>query len=464
MNKSAIFPFKIQDPPVIVVFGITGDLSRRKLLPALYHLMRHGVLPADTIIVGVSRKSLTSEDLLEEVELCVLEKDKVCDPDGLKKVKTALQSFQLNPDNPEDFEKLKAFLDNLDGQTKRHRLIYMSTPSDAYSVIVEKLGAHHINDSRTKLLLEKPFGHDIDSATELIQTVNKGFKEDQIYRIDHYLAKETAQNLLAFRMHNPIFQSLWDAQHIHQVNIRAFEEIGIEGRADFYEKTGALRDLVQSHLLQLLCITLMDTPEILDSQHIHKNKQEFLKNIEPADPSKAVRGQYNSYKDEINNPGSFIETYAKIELKHKSSKWKNTKIVLETGKGLSQKNTEIVIEFKTPHEEIRNKLIFKLQPSEGIHLDLAIKEPGFETLMKHAELYFEYKNSFGEQMNVDAYERVLVDALRNDQSLFASDEEVLETWKILDPVLKQWQKNNQGLVIYKKGMGAENIIEGDKIS
>jgi len=463
MNKPAGFPFKIQEPPVIVVFGITGDLSRRKLLPALYHLIRHDVLPAETVIVGVSRKSLTIEDLLEKVELCVLEKDKVCDPDGLKKVKKSLQSFQLHPDKPEDFEKLKTFLDNLDTRTKRHRLIYMSTPSDAYSVIVEKLGAHQINDSRTKLLLEKPFGHDIDSATELIKTVDKGFKEDQIYRIDHYLAKETAQNLLAFRMHNPIFQSLWDSQHIHQVNIRAFEEIGIEGRADFYEKTGALRDLIQSHLLQLLCITLMETPELLDSQHIHKLKQDFLKNLTPADPAKAVRGQYDSYKDEVNSPDSFVETYAKIELKHHSARWQNTKIVLETGKGLSEKNTEVVIEFKTPHEEIRNKLIFKLQPTEGIHLDLAIKEPGFETLMKHAELFFEYKNSFGQQMNVDAYERVLVDALRNDQSLFASDEEVLETWKILDPVLKQWQTNSHGLIIYKKGDEAKNIKNG-KIS
>lgn len=463
MAKSEAFPFKIQDAPVIVVFGITGDLSRRKLLPALYHLMRHEVLPEDTVIVGVSRKKLTVEDLLEKVELCVLEKDKVCDPVGLKKVRAALQSFQLNPSEPSDFESLKKFLDQLDTDSKRHRLLYMSTPSDAYSLIVQKLGEHGINDSRTKLLLEKPFGNDKSSALELINLIKNGFKEDQIYRIDHYLAKETAQNLLAFRMHNPIFQSLWDDQHIHQVNIKAFETIGIEGRADFYEKTGALRDLIQSHLLQLLCITLMDTPEELDSKSIHHQKQKFLKNVEQASPDRATRAQYDSYKDEVNNPNSFVETYAKIELSHTSKRWKDTKIVLETGKGLSEKITEIIVEFDTPHEEIRNKLIFQLQPNEGIHLDLAIKEPGFETLMKHAELYFEYKNSFNKTMSVDAYERVLVDALRNDQSLFASDEEVLETWQILDPIIKEWGSGDKGLLNYKKGEKAENITESDII-
>lgn len=463
MNKKS-FPFLVEDSPVIVVFGITGDLSRRKLLPALYHLLRHNVLPKDTVIVGISRKHLTVDELLDRVELCVLEKDNVCDPAGLKKVRDSLKSFQLHPDKAEDFESLKILLDSLDEKQKRHRLIYMSTPSDAYSIIVEKLGEHKINDERTKLLLEKPFGHDISSAKKLIETINKGFKEDQIYRIDHYLAKETAQNLLSFRMHNPIFQSLWDSEHIHQVTIKAFEKIGIEGRADFYEKTGALRDLIQSHLLQLLCITLMDTPDVLDSNHIHKSKQKFLKDLEPANPETALRAQYDSYKDEVNNPESHVETYAKIELHHKSERWRNTKIVLETGKGLEEKITEIIIEFDTPHEKIRNKLIFQLQPNEGIQLDLAVKEPGFEMLMEHAELYFEYKNSFKNEISVDAYERVLVDALRNDQSLFASDEEVLETWQILDPVLTKWQNSGDGLLTYKKGDKSGNIYKGDTIS
>ena len=457
MSKQAQVLFKIEQAPVIVVFGITGDLSRRKLLPALYHLMRHDVLPKDTVILGISRKKLTVDDLLEKVELCVLEKDKICDPEGLSKVKNALQSFQLNPNNPEDFENLKKLLDSFDKDHQKHRLIYMSTPSDAYSLIVKRLGVHQINDHRTKLLLEKPFGHDLASAKDLIKTIEQGFKEEQIYRIDHYLAKETAQNLLAFRMHNPIFQSLWDSQHIHQISIKAFEEIGIEGRADFYEKTGALRDLIQSHLLQLLCITLMDTPEKLDSQNIHKAKQDFLEKLQPADPNKAVRAQYDSYKKEVNNPDSFVETYAKVELHHSSERWQNTKITLETGKGLKEKITEIIIEFDTPHEKMRNKLIFQLQPNEGIHLDLAIKEPGFETLMEHAELYFEYQDSFKNKISVDAYERVLVDALQNDQSLFASDQEVLETWKILEPVLKKWQINEDGLIVYKKGSSPNEI-------
>jgi len=454
---------KIIEPPVIVVFGVTGDLSKRKLLPALYHLLRHSVLPASTTIVGVSRRPLAVEKLLEKVELCVLEKDKVCDPDGLKKTQDALQTFQLQPDSDDDFIQLKTFLDRLDGKSKRNRLFYMSTPSDAYSAIVKKLGEHGLNDSRTKLLLEKPFGHDLDSAKKLIKVVHAGFKENQIYRIDHYLAKETAQNLLAFRMHNPIFQSLWDDEHISQVTIRAYEEIGIEKRANFYERTGALRDLIQSHLIQLLCITLMDTPEELNTEDIHKQKQDFLKNLKPASPNQALRGQYRSYKSEVKNTKSFVETFAEIQLSHSSKKWNNTKLVLSTGKGLQEKITEIVIEFNTDHETIRNKLIFQIQPEEGIHLELAIKEPGFETLMKNAELYLEYQNSFKKLYNIDAYERVLFDALRNDQSLFASDSEVLSSWKIIEPVLDKWQASGRGLKIYNKGASPNSIISG-KIS
>ena len=461
MNKS---DFKITEAPVIVVFGITGDLSKRKLLPALYHLLSKDVLPEDTKIIGVSRKNLTTQELLDTVELCVLEKDNVCDPVGLKKVQAAIQTFQLDPDVGEDFDKLKILLDQIDGSKKRSRLIYMSTPSDAYSKIVQQLGEHHFNDSRTKLLLEKPFGHNLESAKDLIKIIKGHYSEEQIYRIDHYLAKETAQNLLAFRMHNSIFQSIWDSEHIHKVTIRAYESIGIQGRADFYEKTGALRDLIQSHLLQLLCITLMDTPQSMNSKSIHESKQSFLKNVEVAEPSKAIRAQYDSYKKEVNNPTSHVETFASVKITHDSKRWKNTEILLETGKGLDKKITEIIIEFVTPHEEIRNKLTFQIQPDEGIHLDLAIKEPGFETLMKHAELYFQYKDSFGEKNNVDAYERVLMDALRNDQSLFASDQEVLETWQILDPVISAWSKNDKGLIIYKKGASDSEIIESDTIS
>jgi glucose-6-phosphate 1-dehydrogenase len=310
--------YKIDNPPIIVVFGITGDLSKRKLLPALYHLLRHNILPSNTKIIGVSRKSITVDELLNTVELCVLEKDKVCDPIGLQKTRDALETFQLDPTSDSDFKKLKLFLDKFDRNKKRERLLYMSTPADAYSIIVEKLGINRLNDSRTKILLEKPFGHNIASAEKLMKTVHRGFQENQIYRIDHYLAKETAQNLLSFRMNNPMFESLWDDKHIKKITIKAYEAIGIEKRANFYEKTGALRDLIQSHLIQLLCIALMDIPKDLSSTQIHQKKLNFMKNIKNADPKKAIRGQYKSYGNEVSNPSSRTETFAQIELQHNS--------------------------------------------------------------------------------------------------------------------------------------------------
>ncbi|HYH36546.1 MAG TPA: hypothetical protein VD706_03540, partial [Candidatus Saccharimonadales bacterium] len=280
------------DSPVIVIFGITGDLSRRKLLPALYHLFRQELLPPDTKIIGISRKPLTPEELLSTVELCVLEKDNVCDPIGLRRVQEAIQTCRLDPEKPEDFRRLSELLTSFDGDgVKRNRLFYMSVPAGAYPPIIKNLARAGLNEERNRLLLEKPFGYDLASAEKLIGLLSKDFQENQIYRIDHYLAKETAQNLLAFRLHNPIFIPLWSCEHIQRVHIRAFETINIEGRKAFYEQTGALRDFIQSHLMQLLSITMMDVPTEMTSEAIHVAKQSFLDQLLPADPAKAVRGQ-----------------------------------------------------------------------------------------------------------------------------------------------------------------------------
>lgn len=437
--------------PVIIVFGITGDLSRRKLLPALYHLLSQGLLPEDTKVVGLSRSALTSEELLSTVELCVLEKDKVCDPEGLRRVQNALHTHRLDPNNEEDFADLHALLDSLDDGGKRDRIYYMSVPADAYGSIVTRLAAQGLNDERSKLLVEKPFGHDIESAQELLEVTNKAFQEKQVYRIDHYLAKETAQNLLAFRLHNPIFAPLWNAGHIKKVHVRALESLSIEGRAAFYEQTGALRDLIQSHLLQLLAITLMDAPSEMSATAIHANKHALLELFEPADPKRAFRAQYREYKDEVNNPKSHVETYARIELKHDSERWRDTEIILETGKGLHEKITDVTIEFKAPHETRHNILTFKLQPDEGISLSLLVKEPGYESRMHSTALGLKYASIFNEQHHIDAYERVLMDAVRQDQALFASDLEIIETWRILQPILDAWENTGDGLHIYDSG-------------
>jgi glucose-6-phosphate 1-dehydrogenase len=445
-------------PPVIVIFGITGDLSKRKLLPALYHLLSQDLLPEDTKIVGISRKPLTPEALLSTVELCVLEKDNVCDPVGLQRVQKAIQTHQLDPEQPEDFQKLSKLLDSFDSRTKRNRLFYMSIPASAYPPIIRNLAAAGLNEERNRLLLEKPFGYDLGSAEQLIKLLSEDFRESQIYRIDHYLAKETAQNLLAFRLHNPIFIPLWNCEHIKRVHIKATETINIEGRKDFYERTGALRDFIQSHLMQLLSITMMDVPADMTSQAIHTAKQSFLEQLLPADPAFAVRGQYSGYREEVGNPDSRVETYASLRLRHSAERWQDTDILLETGKAMDKKTTEITIEFKTPHERRHDNLVFRIQPGEGISLDLVVKEPGFTDRMQHAAMDFRYTDTFKDKQHIDAYERVLMDAVRGDQSLFASDREVLATWQVLQPVLEAWQSSGDSLQTYEPGSKGPNTV------
>lgn len=438
--------------PVIVIFGITGDLSKRKLLPALYHLLRQDVLPADTKIVGVSRHAMTPDELLATVELCVLEQDQVCDPAGLSKVRAALHTVQLQPDNPSDYAALKQTLDGFDHDGALDRLLYMALPATAYAPMVPHLAAVGLNQDRNRILFEKPFGYDAPSAQRLLQLVSQHFTEEQIYRIDHYLAKETAQNLLTFRMHNPIFTPLWSSEHIHRVHIRATETIGIEGRVQFYEQTGALRDFIQSHLMQLLALTLMDLPgdNATSSQAIHAAKQAFFADLQPADPAHAVRAQYQGYRDEVGKPDSQVETYAKIALHHQSPRWQDTELILETGKGMDRKSTEITIEFRTPGERRHNQLVFRLQPDEGIGLDLVVKQPGFDSKMHYTSLDFSYQAAFGDQ-HVDAYERVVMDAIHGDQSLFASNADVQATWRVLQPILDAWARPGSDLLTYPMG-------------
>jgi glucose-6-phosphate 1-dehydrogenase len=442
---------KSPSSPIIVIYGITGDLSRRKLLPALYHLLAQELLSDETKIIGTSRRDLSVDDLLKTVELCVLEADNKCDPVVMAKVRKCIQTQKLDPSKDADFETLKKTLEEIDSNRKREWLFYMSVPSSAYAPIVNSLAKHNMNTPNARVLLEKPFGYDVKSAEELIAQLNKDFVEDQIYRIDHYLAKETAQNILAFRIHNPIFKPLWNTEHIKSVRVRAYESIGIENRADFYEQTGALRDLIQSHLMQLLSITLMDLPDDMNSDAIHEKKEKFLKSLKPADPKLAYRAQYDKYKEEVKNPKSNIETFAKVVLKHDSFEWRETDMILETGKDLDEHITEVTVDFNTPHERQRNNLKFRIQPSEGISLDLVVKRPGLGNQMEHTSLAFDYKRTFNSEHYLDAYERVLMDAVNGDQSLFSSDQEVLATWRVLQPILEKWKDNSDGMDIYKVG-------------
>jgi glucose-6-phosphate 1-dehydrogenase len=443
--------------PVIVIFGITGDLSKRKLLPALYHLLACGMLTKDTRIIGTSRRVLTKEEVVSMIELSVLASDQTCEAVVLRLMAKLVSTIQIDPANQHDFLQLKNLLNKLDDDGRRTRLLYMSIPASAYSPIVKNLAAQGLNDDRCRILLEKPFGYDKTSAEQSIKLVHEAFAEKQIYRIDHYLAKETAQNLLAFRLHNPIFRPLWNCQHIQSVRVRQFETIGIAGRVSFYEQTGALRDMVQSHLLQLLAITMMEVPNDMTSQAIHQAKQTFLSGLSSANPDEAIRAQYDSYKAEVGNPDSGVETYVRLKLHHTADSWRDTEIIIEHGKAMNQYIAEIVIEFKSLHERRRNSLTFQIQPNEGISLGLVVKEPGFNNIMRHTALDFRYQNTFTDQPYVAAYERVLMDAIDGDQSLFASDEEVITTWRILEPLIDAWANTTNDLRIYSAGSSNEDF-------
>jgi glucose-6-phosphate 1-dehydrogenase len=248
---------KIDQPPVFIIFGVSGDLSKRKLLPALYDLLDSGILPEETKIYGTSRRELQIDDVLSSVDIQAFSDNKVDEDDARAKFKQFLSFVQVDPDKDEDYQKLSSLLDQLDSDQKRLRLYYMSIPSSAYEPIIKKLAEHHMNDDRSRLMIEKPFGHDLKSAIQSIEVAHEAFPENQIYRIDHYLAKDMSQNLINFRANNSIYGDLWNNLSIESVEITQHETLGVEGRADFYEQTGALRDVVQNHLMQLLAITMI---------------------------------------------------------------------------------------------------------------------------------------------------------------------------------------------------------------
>lgn len=448
-------------PTSLVIFGITGDLAKRKVLPALYHLIKDNLLPEQMALIGTSRRELSIDELLSDVELCVLETDKVCDPEALRQFRERLRVVQLDPVNGADYERLASLLDEIETEQGvcMNRLYYLSIPPQVYGPIVRQLGEHGLNGScrhgtaASRLLIEKPFGYDLASAEALIVETAEHFQEDQLFRIDHYLAKETAQNILTFRHHNPLFADVWDHNHIQSLAITAAEHIGIEGRANFYEQVGALRDLIQSHLLQLLSLTTMELPAEGDSaKAIHTAKQQLLASIEPIDASggAVMRAQYDGYRDEVGNAESTTETYVSLQLAIDNDRWRGVPITLTTGKALAAKRTDITICFGAMHEE-PNKLTFRLQPNEGIDIELRVKKPGYEHRLQTAAMDFSYHQAFDDHGHPDAYERVLVDAVRGDRTLFATSEEVRLSWRILQPVLDAWSQSSDDLQFYAVG-------------
>lgn len=436
---------EIKQATILVIVGISGDLAQRKLLPAIREIAQTKALPEAFRIVGISRKELTVADVAP------------ADDDFWEH---HLELRQMDLTSTSDYHELATQLEGIERSLggSAQRLFYLSVPPDAAQTVVQKLGESGLAEApRTKLLLEKPFGTDLASAEELVKDLEKHFKEDQVYRIDHYLAKEMAQNLVVFRSANPVFSQTWNNKFIASIEIVAAETIGIEGRASFYEQTGALRDLVQSHLLQLAALTLMELPKLDDWQSIPRLRYEALKAIKPS--TKAVRAQYEGYKDEVNNTDSTVETFTSLRLESSDPRWLGVPITITTGKALKEKYTEIRVTYRGEGNTEANLLTLRMQPDEGVKIALWVKKPGYERQLQQLPLSFQYSHHFEDKLP-DAYERVFMDAMRSDHSLFTTSQEVLASWKILAPIQASWVKPSNDLKVYKKGSAISEVLNG----
>jgi glucose-6-phosphate 1-dehydrogenase len=440
MNKEPMLP-----PTILVIFGITGDLSHRYLLPALSVIAEADKLPTDFKIIGVSRRPIKKEDLFRQNEQSL---------NGFG------EPLQMDLDSKESYKLLKEKIDQICAGFSAHTevIYYLSVPPGGVLPIVQSLGESDLNAPNTKLLLEKPFGTDLESAQELIEQTGKHFPESQVYRIDHYLAKEMAQNIVVFLGSNTLFRSVWNSQFIEKIEIDASEKISIEGRANFYESTGALRDIVQSHLLQLAALTLMEPcSNIFDYEEMPVHRLSALKKLSADDSQPFIRGQYESYRREVDNPSTRTETFTAITLKSEDPRWKDVPIRLVTGKNLKEKLTEIRVYFKKMEETEENLLILRIQPREAIVIQIWVKQPGYERRLQKIPHEFTYNTHFDHLP--EAYEQVLVDAMSSNHSLFAGSEEVLESWRILKPVQQKWLESTKDIKTYSPGSAIEEILK-----
>jgi glucose-6-phosphate 1-dehydrogenase len=421
----------------LLIFGITGDLGTRKLLPALEQIISTGDFE-NLSVIGVSRHAVNLADLFIRCNSQTFLDNK-------------LSIFEMDLINKNDYKKLNDFINLSNGE---QLIIYLAVPPHATSQIVEYLGESGINTPNVKILFEKPFGIDLESAKKLIERTALYYKEEQTYRIDHYLAKEMAQNIVAFRGRNALFSDIWNNNFIESIEIVASEKIDIEGRAQFYEQTGALRDLVQGHLMQLLVLTLMEIPRNFKWDEMPELRLEALKYLNPVDVNRVVRSQYEGYRDEVNNHNSMVETFVSLELSSSQQRWNGVPIRLITGKALVETTTEIRIRLKKTDEAQSNCLIFRIQPNEGIDIELFAKKPGYSRTFEKRNLSFSYPL---DTTLPDAYEQVIVDAISSQKSLFASSEEVLQSWRVLQPIQDSWN-NNSTMALYTKGSTIDSVL------
>jgi glucose-6-phosphate 1-dehydrogenase len=469
------------EPFALIIFGASGDLTRRKLIPALWSVYAARTLPEPFTILGTARTELSDDTFRSQMREAVSAFARVKIPSSVVWDRFAQNLFYVagDPSRPELYARLRQRLEELErargGPT--NRIFYAATPPSLYDDIAEQLGAAGLAQAPngwTRVVIEKPFGRDLESARALNRQLTSVFKEEQIYRIDHYLGKETVQNILVFRFANGIFEPVWNRNHVAEVQMTVAETIGVEGRGSYYEEAGALRDMIQNHMLQLLCLIAMEPPVTFDAGPVRDEKNKVLQAVRPIDPAKvddvALRAQYGpgyvagravpGYRQEKGvKPDSTTETYAALRLQLDNWRWAGVPFYLRTGKRLAKRVSEIAIRFRrTPHLIFRrsdtglmpNVLLIRIQPDEGISLTVAAKEPGPDLKLGPVTLDFKYNEVFGGEPP-EAYERLLLDVIHGDATLYARGDWVEQAWGLLQPIIDAWSTTPAGLPLYEAG-------------
>jgi glucose-6-phosphate 1-dehydrogenase len=470
------------DPCVLAIFGASGDLTRRKLFPALYALAYRRLLPERFSVVGVARSEQTTAQFRVAMKQAV--KDFGHDPfrqDVWDSLAKNLRYIATEFDSASGEDSVAKMLDDCDVKegTDGNRVYYLAVPPQAFETVVEEIGERRGRRGWTRVIVEKPFGHDLASANELNALLHRWFAEDEIFRIDHYLGKETVQNMLALRFANGIFEPIWNRQFIDHVQITVAETIGVEGRAGFYERAGAIRDIFQNHLLQLLALTAMEPPIDFTADSVRNEKVKVLRSLHTPGPKNVVRGQYGrgfiegaevpSYREE---PGvaadSGTETFVAAKLYVDNWRWADTPFYVRAGKRLARRETTIAIQFqRAPHppfaeiagEGLRpNVLLIHVQPDEGVSLAIGAKVPGQGMTIRTVHMDFLYGGAFRTGLP-EAYERLILDAMRGDATLFTREDEVEEQWKLVDAIVGPWKRDRPSFPNYEAGTWGPRVAD-----